>query len=145
MRKLVIFTMGLLATSFAFADASNATPQDSSWKVSFKNTAPSRAGIKPKYCKAHVPDKITASLNELKSTGGVQAKNGVYLKFDQISKLEHNGKEYADIIGEMSGTYQGKYWIEKTFIHEQERTTQNKIKGAWSNLNCKGDFVATRA
>jgi hypothetical protein len=140
------FKFGLALVSLAFGNivwASN-TQNSVSWKTIFSNSQPVDNNTSQQYCSTHIPQTITASVDQLTADVGVTTASQMNIKYSSYKAVSYDNVYFTFINAVISGQDQNGNWSSKMKVYGQSLTQSGEINGVWSTDNCKGIFFATQ-
>lgn len=142
--KKVFFAIGLVS-QMAVLSATETIHDDGSnvkWTAVFENQVPRSKNTTQAYCDTHTPTVIITDIKQITSKSGVNAVNGVNIRYLSYDSKESDGLHFNIVKGELSGTEKnGKKWTQSIILYEQTLEEVGKTYTVWSTKYCKGIFT----
>lgn len=112
------------------------------WTAVFENQVPRTKGVTQAYCDSHTPTVIFTDIKQITSKSGVNAVNGVNIRYLSYDSKEADGLHFNIVKGELSGVEaNGKKWKQNIILYEQTLEEVGKTYTVWSTASCKGIFT----
>ncbi len=140
------FSLAIVSVvQIAVTNAAETTHDDGSnvkWTAVFENQVPRSKSITQAYCDSHTPTVIFTDIKQITSKAGVNAVNGVNLRYISYDSKEVDGLHFNIVKGQLSGVEKnGKKWTQDIILYEQTLEEVGKTYTVWSTPYCKGIFT----
>lgn len=113
------------------------------WTAVFSNVMPRSAEFTQAYCEAHTPTVIVTRIDQITSKQGVNALNGVNIRYLSYKTVEKDGLYFNLVNAVVSGVDEHGKWSAAMKLYEQTLTPTYLTNTVWSTHACKGMFLGT--
>jgi hypothetical protein len=140
---IALFWIIFTSSTLAYADV-KPSQHPIIWTAVFSHVMPNKSNITMDYCQSHTPTVMVTTISQITSKTGVQALNGIWVKYLSYKTIEKDGLFFNLVNAVISGKDKdGKPWSTPMKLYEQTLTPVGVTYTVWSTPDCKGTFLGT--